>query len=91
MLKRYTLREGFTDGDMVHVENGDWIKYKDVVSLLQICIWTKEDDSWETSCDNLFVIEGTLKDNDIKFCPHCGRLIYTEDDDARGLITHPRK
>jgi hypothetical protein len=47
------------------------------------CKWTpwtticgEENNVWNTSCDNDFVLnDGTLKENNFKFCPYCGREI----------------
>jgi rRNA maturation endonuclease Nob1 len=60
-----------------------------------ICFWTQQggdggtyDDTWEASCDNLFVFnDGTPEQNDFKFCPYCGGKleqvvsIFEGDDD----------
>jgi len=49
-----------------------------------ICNWKIDvndfdDDCYKTSCGNLFVlIEGTLQDNKMKYCPYCGKLIKTK-------------
>lgn len=42
------------------------------------CVWTYDDsnDCWETGCNNVSaVIEGTPKDNGMKYCPYCGRKL----------------
>jgi len=32
---------------------------------------------WETGCGNVFVlIKGTPEDNDMKYCPYCGRPLW---------------
>ena len=42
------------------------------------CEWTYDDmdDYYETACKNAYCLaDGTLKDNEHKYCPYCGRLI----------------
>ena len=44
------------------------------------CTWTESDsdydDHWETLCDNAFtLLDGTPKENDMVYCPYCGRKI----------------
>jgi len=42
------------------------------------CTWTYDDleDFWETACGEAFVIsEGTLEENNFRFCPFCGKPI----------------
>ena len=42
------------------------------------CKWTYDEDMdcWEAECDNLFsLMEGTPKENKMKYCPYCGKLI----------------
>ena len=40
------------------------------------CNWTEQEDYYETECDMEFTLSvGDLKDNFIKFCPFCGKLI----------------
>ena len=35
--------------------------------------------AYETECEHAFcIIEGTPKDNDIKYCPYCGKEIKTK-------------
>jgi len=46
------------------------------------CKWYYKDndleDYWETSCDSAFtIIDGTLEDNNIKYCPFCGKEIVS--------------
>ena len=46
----------------------------------KVCVWKHDDwdetDSFETSCDQEFLLtEGGLKDNQIKYCPFCGKTI----------------
>lgn len=42
------------------------------------CQWT-EDEAWATSCGGYFQLEaGTPTDNEMVFCPYCGRPITTE-------------
>lgn len=41
------------------------------------CLWTRADDDtdlWETSCGEEFcIIEGTPKENKMRFCCYCGK------------------
>lgn len=42
------------------------------------CEWTYDEwhDCWETGCGNTFqFIDGTPKDNKMRFCPYCGKEI----------------
>ncbi len=41
------------------------------------CTWTPDDDgNYATGCDNLFVIiDGTPSENQMAFCPYCGKRI----------------
>jgi hypothetical protein len=41
------------------------------------CRWAQDDNgAWETECGNLFeVTEGTPYENDMKFCPYCGKTL----------------
>ena len=44
----------------------------------QYCEWKydEDDDFYETSCDHGFYFgEGDVKENNIKFCPYCGKII----------------
>lgn len=50
----------------------DWVKK---------CKWKYDDyyDTWETSCDNGFVVSaGTPEDNGFHYCPYCGLEIEEE-------------
>lgn len=49
-----------------------WKKLKE-----RACAWSRDEDgNWETGCGNLFIIlEGSPQDNEMKFCPYCGRVI----------------
>lgn len=41
------------------------------------CMWAEEDEYWETACGNSFVLnDGTPSDNDLKFCPYCGKFLH---------------
>lgn len=43
------------------------------------CKWRYDDvcEFWGTSCDNVFtLLEGSPKDNDMKFCPYCGKELW---------------
>lgn len=42
------------------------------------CIWKRGtyDDHWETSCDDAFQFaDGGPRENNMRFCPYCGRVL----------------
>ena len=41
------------------------------------CEWKQDENGiWETDCGNLFEItEGAPNENDMKYCPYCGKLL----------------
>lgn len=41
------------------------------------CGWTQDENgAWETECGNMFeVTDGTPYENDMKFCPYCGKAL----------------
>jgi len=42
------------------------------------CKWTHDEfaDCWDTECGEAFcLMEGTPKDNKMKYCPYCGKQI----------------
>lgn len=44
-----------------------------------VCTWREEEDSWDTSCNEKFVIiDGTPEDNGMRFCTYCGRRLQQE-------------
>ena len=48
------------------------------------CEWQQDENGvWETNCGNLFeVTEGTPYENDLKYCPYCGKhLVQGVDED----------
>ena len=48
------------------------------------CLWSRADDDtdmWETSCDQVFyLMDGTPKENDFKFCAYCGGSLIEDSD-----------
>ena len=43
------------------------------------CKWEYDDthDCWETGCNNAFtLIEGSPENNNMKYCPYCGKEIW---------------
>lgn len=51
------------------------------------CNWIYDEacERWLTSCNHAFVLNcGTPKDNDMKFCPYCGKPLVEnkENEDA---------
>ena len=44
------------------------------------CQWTQDrENNYETSCEHIFcIIEGTPTENDMLFCPYCGKDIVQE-------------
>ena len=60
------------------------------------CEWTYDemDDYYETACKNAYCLaDGTLKDNDHKYCPYCGGLIQLaqQAQDEKGGGDEPRR
>lgn len=58
---------------------------KQIVSALnaqqETCKWTYDEwhDCWDTECGNAYqVTEGTPKENNMKFCPYCGKALVEE-------------
>ncbi|KKN21679.1 hypothetical protein LCGC14_0923070 [marine sediment metagenome] len=49
------------------------------MGYITICAWSNENEdynTWQTDCGNLWqIIDGTPKDNKMRFCPYCGRPI----------------
>lgn len=45
------------------------------------CEWIQDENGvWETSCGNMFeIIEGTPRDNELRFCPYCGKHLVQID------------
>ncbi len=43
----------------------------------EVCEWKEDEDgNWGTSCGNLYcIIEGMPKENGMKFCCYCGKLL----------------
>ena len=42
------------------------------------CEWKYDDsvDTWDTECEGSFLLNyGTLRDNNMRFCPYCGKTI----------------
>jgi hypothetical protein len=51
------------------------------INIDNACLWTYDEnhDYYETECEHAFcIIEGTPKDNDMKYCPYCGKEIKTK-------------
>ena len=50
---------------------------------LRECTWKVENDdygTYETNCGGLFCLtDGTLKENDMKYCCYCGKKIIEPD------------
>lgn len=77
--KRYDLE--LCDGEsgrcwakMVLSEDGDWLVYEK-----SRCAWSYDEwhDVWYTDCGNAFVlINGTPVENDMRYCPYCGNLLW---------------
>jgi len=46
------------------------------------CTWKydPDQDCWETSCDNAYsIIDGTPKENGMKFCTYCGKPLHAKE------------
>jgi len=52
----------------------------------ETCVWSFDqwsDDFYETSCGKAFtLIEGTLEENDMRYCTYCGKPIETTQEDS---------
>jgi len=70
--KKYELKNIIASGVICRMR-------KDLEQALKAkekCKWTYDDDFWDTDCGKAFTImEGTPKDNEMKYCPYCGRQI----------------
>lgn len=55
-------------------QNGEAGKRCTVMKTVTTCLWTEDDDAtWGTACGQAFtIIEGTPKENGMKFCCYCG-------------------
>ena len=44
------------------------------------CIWKEDEDGvWDTECGNKFeIIAGTPIENQMNFCPYCGKGLWEE-------------
>jgi len=49
------------------------------------CVWEKDNSDplyYNTSCDQGFLFyDGTVQDNEFKYCPFCGRIIELKEPD----------
>ena len=60
------------------------------ISPLGYCIWTEQEQGsyWSTSCRKDFsLIEGTPFENEMHFCPFCGKSIAQHSEDT--YTVHP--
>jgi ribosomal protein L37AE/L43A len=63
----------------------------------KFCIWETNGIDLEifgTSCDHVFYLsEGSIKDNEMKYCPYCGKEIFEEieEDMIDGVTTEDLK
>ena len=51
----------------------------------KVCAWKYDsvDDYYDTACGNAYCLsEGTLADNDHRYCPYCGGLIDEQTEDG---------
>ena len=60
---------------------------KEEIDKQKVCAWNNYIENlcmYETSCGNSFYFsEGTVSDNDFKFCPFCGKQIKEEKNYER--------
>ena len=64
-----------------------WLKRH--LARVASCEWTYDDmdDYYETACKNAYCLaDGTLKDNDHKYCPYCGGLIQLAQQAQEGGV-----
>ena len=56
------------------------------VEKADVCQWSEDDDgNWSGTCGCTWVLEaGTPNENDMKFCPICGRPMKQIDTESRG-------
>ena len=48
------------------------------MNVTNFCFWTYDDidDKYDTECGKAwFFMEGTAADNEVKFCPYCGKRV----------------
>jgi lipocalin len=65
------------DDEKLTSDNSDYQS----INIDNACLWTYDEnhDYYETECEHAFcIIEGTPKDNDMKYCPYCGKEIKTK-------------
>ena len=54
------------------------------IKMDETCEWVADDDGvWDTECGNRFeVIEGTPRENQMYWCPYCGKSLQEVRKDA---------
>lgn len=51
--------------------------------LCRVCHWRESDEGWEGDCGIFFVlIDGTPADNEMVYCPRCGKIIDDREEEA---------
>lgn len=76
-LAMATLSEEDCVNDAVTLIKEQAERIKELEAELGKCFWTQDEDGiYDTDCDNRFeLLAGTPKDNRMKYCPYCGKLI----------------
>lgn len=69
----------------------NWLIRREKKKVKKVCTWEEDEDgSWNTSCDNKFVLEeGTPLDNDMEFCCYCGTKLSEKPNKPDGTFTEP--
>lgn len=78
--KRFREKDGWKD--IVHCQTNKIILQEERIKDLEAkvgkcCLWTQDEGGiYDTGCNNRFeLVAGTPKDNKMKYCPYCGKLI----------------
>lgn len=80
-MKKKRYKSPPRKGDMVHTPRyAPLVPPSALTRLTGVCVWTHDagtdDNAWEGTCGVLWeLIEGTPKENEINFCPQCGKRV----------------
>lgn len=58
---------------------------RNTISEMGECLWEPDEDgNWKTECGQLHILEsGTPTENKYEFCPYCGRVLVTAQEEKR--------